>query len=322
MSVEPTTSGPVICEHVRCSGCGADEFTVIARGPDYDHRCSGDQVFTMVRCNRCGLDYLNPRPTVEMLPVIYPSENYVCYDFSEKSGSFVARARARRNLSKVRPALKYLTQPADKLRALDIGAGDGTLLRILCSGGILPENLTGCDIDARAVENLRKQGFNGVVTRAEDLAVPAASFDLITISHVIEHVAEPRLVMERALAALAPGGIFWIETPNIAGWDWHLFKGGTWGGYHFPRHWTIFSKKTLRRMLEEVGFEVLEVSTLAATFVWVWTINHILQNLGAKRLARQFALDKFLPLAFFMVFDLLPSWLGLASNMRVIARKK
>ncbi|MDX1990920.1 MAG: class I SAM-dependent methyltransferase [bacterium] len=325
-----TTGSPITVEHVPCPGCGADggadggadTYTLIGSGPDYENACCGDQRFTMVQCSQCSIFYLNPRPTTDMLPIIYPADGYICYNFSEKSSSLVARARERRNFNKVKPVLKYVQGDLKDLRVLDIGAGDGTLLRILQSGGIPAENLTGVDIDTQAVEGLRRQGFNGVQARAEDMDFPQGSFDLVTISHVIEHVADPRRVMELAFRALKPGGVFWLETPNIAGWDWNLFKKGTWGGYHFPRHWTLFTPRTISRMLTESGFEVAEVSTLSATFVWVWSINHVLQERGAKGAANFFRLDNFLALGFFWIFDMLPSMLGKSSNMRAVARKK
>ncbi len=309
-------------KHVTCPGCGGDDYVIVANGPDYENNCCGDQQFSVAHCKVCGLHYLNPRPTTAMLPIIYPEDGYICYNFSEKSSSFVARARQRRAFSKVKPVLKVV-QPAMKdLRVMDIGAGDGTLLRLFQAGGVPATNLTGIDIDEKAVAGLRTQGFNGAVARAEEMNFPPNSFDLITISHVIEHVADPRLVMQQAFKALAPGGVIWLETPNIAGWDWALFKKGTWGGYHFPRHWTLFTPKTISRMLGEVGFEVVEVQTLSATFVWVWSINHILQKWGAKKLAHFFRLDNFVPLGFFWAFDILPSMMGYSSNMRAVARRK
>jgi SAM-dependent methyltransferase len=322
MSIEAKQTAHITVEHVLCPNCGADDYEAVASGPDYENHCGGDQEFQMVRCRGCGLYYLNPRPTLDMLGAIYPPDAYICYNFSEKGNSLVAQARQRRSINKVKPAFQHLTGDPAMFRALDIGAGDGTLLRILHDAGIPKNQLWGVDIDQKAVDGLRAQGFHGEVARAEEMVFQSGTFDLVTISHVIEHVESPRQVMQRAYEMLKPGGVFWIETPNIAGWDWRFFKERTWGGYHFPRHWTLWTPQTMSRALMDDGFEVAEVATLAGTFVWVWTVNHILQDRKASPgLTNFFSLNSFLPLVFFYLFDSLPAKMGRSSIMRIIARR-
>jgi hypothetical protein len=52
---------------------------------------------------------------------------------------------------------------------------------------------------------------------------------------------------------LRAGGILYLETPNIACWDFRIFRR-YWGALHFPRHTVLFEERTLRQACEKAGF--------------------------------------------------------------------
>ena len=82
------------------------------------------------------------------------------------------------------------------------------------------------------------------------------TFDAVVMLQLIEHVEDPVAIARRVFALLRPGGIFVVETPNLAGFDYRLFRGRWWGHYHFPRHWNLFSRDSLERMLRGAGFAI------------------------------------------------------------------
>ncbi|MGE3274336.1 MAG: class I SAM-dependent methyltransferase [Vicinamibacterales bacterium] len=312
----------IAVEEVPCPACDGTQAVAIASGPDYDCHCCGDQVFRLVQCRACGTYYLNPRPTVEMLPVIYAREDYYSYSFEEEGNPVVLRARARRDRGKVRQVLATQRRAVRDLRVLDVGAGDGSLLRAFGAAGVPAAHLTGLELDPQAVEALERRGMRGVLGRAEDATFDAGSVDVCTLIQVIEHVAAPRDVLRRMFGALAPGGACLLETPNMDGWDRRFFAGGDWGGYHFPRHWTLFDPHSLSRLLHDIGFEVVHVSTPAAAVVWAWSLNHVAQRRGwPPAVQRFFSMDNPLALGACLALELLPSALGRSSNMRIIAIK-
>ncbi len=317
-----TQHAPVTVEHVPCPSCGSDTYEVIAVGPDYDHHCCGDQNFTLVRCKVCQFDYLNPRPTTDMLSRIYEAEDYICYDFDTKGNSFVQNWREGAETRRIQAALKHVTRPIPDLKICDIGPGDGTTLVAFGTLGVKPGNLYGVDIDQSIIDKLESKGLQGILSRAEDLQAEIRDADVVLMLQVIEHVADPRRVMQVSHDMLRPGGIIWMETPNMDGWDRPFFSKRAWGGYHFPRHWSLFSPRTITRMLEETGFEVIGVWSMSATFVWIWSINHLLQDRGWNKAANFFSFNNPLAAAFFLIFDLIPRMLNKSSNMRVIARRK
>src|SRR5437762_2769557 len=103
---------------VNCPGCDSDDFEILAIGPDYDHHCCGDQQFRMVRCRKCTTCYLNPRPTVDTLGIIYAPETYYSYEFSKQGHPSVLRARRRRDISKIHYLLRFAPTPVGELKIL------------------------------------------------------------------------------------------------------------------------------------------------------------------------------------------------------------
>jgi 2-polyprenyl-3-methyl-5-hydroxy-6-metoxy-1,4-benzoquinol methylase len=316
------SAGHIAVEEVPCPTCEGREYCVAAEGPDYDNHCCGDQQFTMVQCNHCCTYYLNPRPTVDTLGVIYAPDKYYSYGFADQGNFLAQRARQSRDRQKIREIMRSFGGRGNGITVLDIGAGDGTLLDAFRSSGVRAPNLCGLDIEPQAVDRLRNRGFQGVTGRIEEVDLLPSQFDVVTMIQVIEHVANPRKVVRSVHRILRPDGVFLLETPNAASWDRRFFSRKTWGGYHFPRHWTLWTPSTIRAMLGNEGFEVLRIETPAAAALWTWSVNHVLQEQGVPwPFTDFFSLNNPFALAIFWLIDLIPSLMGRSANMRVLARK-
>jgi len=314
----PITVAPVLCPN-----CGQDRYAVTASGPDYDNHCCGDQIFHLVQCDNCGIHYLNPRPTVDTLPIIYSAEEYYSFSVEEDLSSIILKARETRDRQKITQAMSILGKSPDQIKVLDIGTGDGQMLRTFKAMGVPPENLYGMELDQAVVDILNKKGYQGILGRIEDSDLPDASFDVVAMIQVIEHVADPKDVMRTLHRILKPGGVFIIETPNMDAWDRRFFRHKLWGGYHFPRHWTLFNRKTITRMLNEVGFDVAHYSTPAAAVLWAWSVNHFLQERKMPRgVLNFFSMNNPLALGIFYLLEFIPSRMGWSAGMRVIAKRK
>src|SRR5262249_737474 len=133
-----------------------------------------------------------------------------------------------------RSAGAYLAAAPRGGNVLDVGCGDGRLLRILHAGGVTRERLYGVELDTRAVEAAREPGLRVWPGRLQAADSPEGAFALIVLQQVIEHVPDPRRMIERLRALLVPGGAVVIETPNTRSWDHRLFSKRYWGGYHIP----------------------------------------------------------------------------------------
>lgn len=299
-----------------CSLCGSSDAEPEAYGYDFEYNTT-DNPFRFVRCRRCGHVYLSPRPSPADLGVIYPPNYYTLAG----TGSLVSRMQRvweGRKVDVYRSALG-----PGKKRILDVGCGDGRFLQVLKDFGSPEWELVGVDFDPAAVERCRARGFDAFARRVEDMQEENGTFDAVVMLQLIEHVENPVVIAERVFALLRPGGVFVIETPNTAGWDYALFKKRWWGHYHFPRHWNLFSTESLTRMLESKGFEIARVDQLISTSAWTISLgNYFLDQGYPSWFARFFNYKNPLLLALFVTLDSARARLGMeTSNMRVVARK-
>jgi 2-polyprenyl-3-methyl-5-hydroxy-6-metoxy-1,4-benzoquinol methylase len=144
-----------------------------------------------------------------------------------------------------------LRPPVDGGRLLDIGFGNGGFLKI---AGEMGWNAEGIDFDPKAVEVARARGLNVRCASAADLSEHAGQYDVITISHVIEHVYDPPGLLEDLYRLLKPGGSLWLDTPNLSSLGAQRF-GRNWQALDPPRHLTLFTPNSLRGCLEKAGFK-------------------------------------------------------------------
>jgi SAM-dependent methyltransferase len=307
---------------VACGVCGCEGATEHATGIDFEYRTS-DTEFRMVRCDECGNVYLNPRPDVEDLSVIYPP-NYYAYNYETAVHPIAVRAKEWLDGRKVRGWLRHVPEP--KPMYLDVGCGDGRYLKMLHRLGVPKERLYGVEMSAATTSRLRDEGYHAFDGRIEDLveALPAGRFHLITLLQVIEHVEQPRAVMSALAALLADGGVLLVETPNTDSVDARLFRRRYWGGYHFPRHWNLFDPTTLRRLAAEQGLEVRAMNYLPAHSFWIFSFHHLVEErLGMPAAARFFnPLRNVALLSLFTGFDIARAALGMrTSNVQMVAVK-
>jgi SAM-dependent methyltransferase len=302
---------------VRCALCGTARADPVATGRDFEYDTCPNE-FRFVRCSGCGHLYLSPRPRVADLGAIYPA-NY--YAFTHGGNPLVARLRRAWEGGKVR-LYRDLVGEGPR-RILDVGCGNGRFLALLRDFGCPEWQLVGIDLDAEAVEQCRARGFEAHVGRVEEFAPAGPGFDAVIMLQLIEHVEDPVAICRRVHALLRPGGCFVVETPNLAGIDYRLFRRSWWGHYHFPRHWNLFSTASLRRMLEGAGFAVERSDQLISTSAWTISLHNWLLDHGwPGPVVRFFHYQNPLLLGVFVALDWTRARLGLeTSNQRMIARR-
>jgi SAM-dependent methyltransferase len=98
---------------------------------------------------------------------------------------------------------------------LDVGSGLGFFSMQFKDRGATVE---GIDIDAGAVDFVRKLGFDARVLDITTGTLPAERYDLIFVGEVLEHLKEPGEFYRKMYAALRPGGYLVITTPALEGW--------------------------------------------------------------------------------------------------------
>lgn len=302
---------------VQCCVCETDDAEPVGVGRDFEYQTSED-TFLAMRCRSCGLVYLNPRPAVTELEKIYP-QTYHAFDFSEKDFGFVYQVRSR---LEARRLLSWCRDLPDGARIMDVGCGDGFHLNLLREYGEKSWVMEGIDINRRAVEMAEKSGLKVHLGGVEEINLPADGYDLALMIQTIEHVEKPESVLLRVRELLRPGGKLVIVTDNTDSLDFKFFKGGYWGGYHFPRHWNLFNRTSLAKLAGKTAFEVEDLTTQVSPVNWVYSIHNALVDWEKPRwLVNQFTLKSTVSLSAFTALDIILQKLGRGALLRAILRK-
>jgi 2-polyprenyl-3-methyl-5-hydroxy-6-metoxy-1,4-benzoquinol methylase len=263
-----------------CPVCGDSQHRPFAEGFDYE-LLTCQNPWRLVECSACSHVWLNPRPAVSELPVIYPA-TYYAYNY----GNINAVARKSKEFLDQRKIAKITRGCLQPPRTyLDVGCGDGRFLRVMERLGVPRSGLYGLELDPAVVDGLRAQGYNGVFCeRVETVSsLPENGIDLVTMFHVIEHVDDPGAVVRQIGRLLSPGGIFALETPNLDSWDARIFQRTYWGGYHFPRHWNLFTPATIARLVTDNGLEIVGTVFQTGHSFWMYSLHHLVRYEGKSR---------------------------------------
>jgi SAM-dependent methyltransferase len=131
-------------------------------------------------------------------------------------------------------------------RALDLGCGDGRLTAELDAA-----ELTAADVSPVALERARTRLPDArVVELQPDAPLPFGdgSFEAVLLAETIEHVRDVQLLLSELRRVLVPGGTLALTTPATAPL--------TRPEHPFSPHLHRFTRRSLRRTLEELGFEL------------------------------------------------------------------
>jgi SAM-dependent methyltransferase len=247
----------VVWEESTCPLCGHGRAPVTLEAADPDPTLGGLR-FAVVRCERCGLLFTNPRPDAATIANFY-------------SPAFAPHRRARLlgGLARHwRPLARLLGRPCPERRRLP-WHGAGRLLDFGCGGGAFLLRMqdqgwkaTGIDRSEGVVRELRdKVGVKALVGTLPHPDLTPESFDVVTMWSSLAHVHRPLETLREAYQLLVPGGRFYVEVPNVEGWGARVF-GPAWAGFDLPRHLTHFTPPTLHTMLTAAGFRVLSTRTV------------------------------------------------------------
>jgi SAM-dependent methyltransferase len=147
-------------------------------------------------------------------------------------------------------------------RLLDFGCGSGWYAHRMQERGW---DVSGMDFSEYAADQTRRRfGIPVLVGTLPHPQIGPASFDVITMGQVLEHIHNPRSVIEAAAGALRPGGMLVISVPNLDSWGFRFF-GPDWWPLDLPRHLIHFTPATLRRFVEASGLEVVDLRLLGRT---------------------------------------------------------
>ena len=136
---------------------------------------------------------------------------------------------------------------------LDVGCGNGQFLVTARSAGW---HVTGIDFDQAAIHTAQKLGVDARLGSLGEQHFPDCSFDVVTMSHTIEHVHNPKELVTECARVLKPGGTLWIVTPNNDSIIHKKFKN-CWYAL-CPDHLILLNSKSLKNVLKSCNFTAIQ----------------------------------------------------------------
>lgn len=216
-------------------------------------------VWGINKCGDCGLSYTNPQVDKEDVVNYYP-KTYAPYNFGRELRENILGKILRRIV--MSPYyLRYgnpdvLIAPFGESRMLEIGCGSGSFLRKMSQIGWI---CSGIDISQFAVERSRKNMPTANISLSSlENYQSESKFDLVAMSHVLEHFSDPLESLKKSFNLLSKGGLIYIAVPNIDSLEARIF-GKYWIGLDLPRHMVHFSENVISKQLRICGFDVLSI---------------------------------------------------------------
>ena len=212
--------------------------------------------FHICECLSCGLLYTMPRPNKDKIGDYYKSDEY--YSHQENKKGFVPKIYEAVKKSNLKHKYKLATNGIKKGKLLDIGCGVGDFLHTAeeqkweCIG-VEPSE------DAKTIA--RKRIKANIIASEDMQQLSDASFDLITMWHVLEHVDDLKWQVKQLQRLIKPHGRIVIAVPNYNSYDAQFYKE-LWAAYDVPRHLSHFSKTTLTKIFKSTGFVLKKTEKL------------------------------------------------------------
>ena len=253
-----------------CPICGTAGPQLWVQSPDRLHGRSEE--YTLLRCATCSLVWLRRPPSAEEMHLHYTEAYHKL--ISSAGNKTVNRWKARK---------ADLAQHKQSGALLDLGCSSGSFLESMGNGAW---KLYGVEMSpecAKAAE--ARCGAQVFVGNVLDAPFPSEMFDVITCFDVLEHLFEPQLVMQKVAKWLKPGGIFFVQVPNIDSAEARAF-GTYWHGLELPRHLFHYSPESLKFLAESAGLlpvllEARRNPAVGTSLRYIW--DDVFRAVGIRR---------------------------------------
>ena len=274
-------------QHPHCLVCGGEGEPLYEAMQDRLYGASGTWTLTKCKSAGCSLVWLDPMPDRRDIAKAY--SNYYTHESVVLKKGRLSRlndmavegyldlmygypASGRRWVKQTLGGLFFLL-PGRRIdadfsvmwlkntsggRLLDVGCGSGDMLMRTQKLGW---NVQGLDFDPQAVEAACKKGLNVKLGSFSEQDFTSDSFDVVTMSHVFEHVHDPVALLEFCKRVLKPGGRLILVTPNNESLLHNIYRKN-WKPLEPPRHLYLFNSATLATLAKRAGFSDVAVKTI------------------------------------------------------------
>lgn len=212
--------------------------------------------FDLIECEHCHLLFTVPRPAPDQIGAYYQSEEY--YSHQENTKGFIPKVYEMVKSVNIKNKLHIALKQSKDASVLDIGCGVGDFLWHAQKRGCKVTGIEPSD-DAKAIAE-KRLGFRPL-DPSQSQELPSASFDVITMWHVLEHVDDLKSQISELSRLLKPGGRLVLALPNFKSYDAVYYKD-KWAAWDVPRHLNHFCKDSIKAIFSETDLEITEIQRL------------------------------------------------------------
>lgn len=269
--------------------------------------------YSLVSCNDCGLAYIDPMPTFEVLTCFYVNYSMYAEPIETKIGSvahkvkyIIAKYRYSGIFEKksildyaknifgivaegltgktVSYSLGIPLQLGVDAKIFELGFGNGDWLLKMSQLGY--KKLFGYDIDTNSVSKKRliDNGINITPDEFLSSSFQLNDFDAVRLEHVFEHLLEPIVVMKKIYEILRPGGVLIMNFPCSEGFVFKKYPVDC-NYRQSPWHLFLHSKKSTKKLLQDSGFKTINIRQYGVALDLEETLDN---KYSRKKLFHQF----------------------------------
>ncbi len=239
-----------IVHYTACPVCNSNQINPLLTVKDYT--VTGEN-FVIWHCNQCTVRFTQDVPNENAIERYYKSSDYISHTNTDKGFINQLYKKVRSYTLKQKADLIKKTTGLQKGKLLDVGCGIGAFLAQMQEEGWEAKGLEP-DPSARS---LAKQLYGIEAGEpAELFQLAAASFDAITLWHVLEHVHQLHDYIEQLKTLLKQDGKLFIAVPNYTSFDADAYRLN-WAAYDLPRHLYHFTPQAIKTLMEGHGMKVI-----------------------------------------------------------------
>ena len=238
----------------KCPWCNSENNHQFLELKDY---FLTQEQFEILECDECKLLFTSPCPTPDKIGRYYKSEDYLSHN-EEKKGLF---AKVYNKVKKINIKNKFKIATSGQQSAvsiLDIGCGVGDFLLYAKEKGC---KVTGIEPNEDARKIAEKKLDCKILSPEELQNIPENSFDIVTMWHVLEHVADLKAEIHHLQRILKKDGRLVLALPNYKSYDAEYYKD-KWAAYDVPRHLSHFSQTSIKNIFKETELQLIDIKPL------------------------------------------------------------
>jgi len=227
---------------VSCYNCNSDDYAYF----------DSENGYNLVKCKKCGLLYVNPRPTLESISQALPTGVHN----GEKPINFTGRYDEKKINKYLRVLKEFYPDWTSELSGkkwLDIGCGYGELLETLKIYSNDTVKAKGSEPNVAKAQFDRTKNLDVSFLNMETLT---DKFDVISLLNVYSHIPDPVKYLDGLKKNLNPNGEIFLQTGHSA----HIPAKHYFKPYQMPDHLSFANREIVENIFRKLGFEIVHTN--------------------------------------------------------------